>query len=307
MPSTVVHTYIGLDTLNKLNSKPKKIINNNVDNYKIYCQCTDILYFYHIFLLFPNKVQNLGHEFHNKDVFNTFNLLINKNKSNKDKELFTFISGLITHYIADSHIHPYINHLESISSNTHFITEAYLDNYFIKTRMKIDPKKYDNTKFIFNYTEKNIIKECINEIFNKYFNYPNMGKKYYHALKEMKLFFKLARYDKYGIKRKIYKFIDLNPFKKLHRIEYISYHFDTNRDNEFLNYNHDTWYNLDNRKITSSKSFSELYQEVIDVASDIINKLYDYIFENKDINIKELIKNNSYANGLPISPNKKTL
>ena len=50
MPSTITHAFIGLDTIPKLNNKPKKIINDHIDNYKIYCQNMDILYFYHIYL-----------------------------------------------------------------------------------------------------------------------------------------------------------------------------------------------------------------------------------------------------------------
>ena len=110
MPSTITHAYIGLDTLKKLNDKPKEIINNRIDNYKVYCQNMDVSYFYHILLLFNNNVMDLGHRFHREKVFDSFNLLINDNKKNKDLELFTFISGLLTHYIADSTIHPYINY-----------------------------------------------------------------------------------------------------------------------------------------------------------------------------------------------------
>lgn len=304
MPSTITHAYIGLDTLDKLNNKPKNIIKKHLNNYKIYCQCTDILYFYHIFLIKSNKVQDLGHLFHNGKTLDAFKFLITDNKKNQDLELFTFISGLITHYIADSYIHPYINYLEKTTSTTHFVTEAYLDNYFIKTKMNIDPKKYDNTKFIFNYTKSDIIEKEINKLFKYLYNYPNMGKKYYKALKEMHFFFKYIRYDKFGIKRKLYKIIDLNPIKKIPRLEYLSYYFDARNDDHYLNTRHKKWYNLDNKKISSNKSFLELYSLVITDASNIINKLYEYIFENKDINIDELIKNNSYSTGLPFSPNK---
>ena len=66
MPSTITHAYIGLDTVNKLNNKPRKIINDRIDNYKIYCQNMDVLYFYHLLLLVNNKVRHLGHEFHHQ-------------------------------------------------------------------------------------------------------------------------------------------------------------------------------------------------------------------------------------------------
>ena len=48
MPSTITHAYIGLDSLKRINKKPKDIINRHLNNYKIYCQNMDVLYFYQI-------------------------------------------------------------------------------------------------------------------------------------------------------------------------------------------------------------------------------------------------------------------
>ena len=309
MPSTITHAYIGLDTLDKLNDKPKAIIKERIDNYKIYCQNMDVLYFYHLLLLLKNQVNELGHRFHHEKVFDSFNLLINDNKENKDLELFTFISGLITHYIADATIHPYINYLangnnKTTNFNNHVKIETYLDNYFISERMHINTKKYDNTKFIFHYTENKLIKKEISKLYQELFNYPNMGEKYYKALKEMKFIFKYIRYDPLGIKKRLYQIIDLNPFKKLPRVRYLSYNFDLDNDAYYLNIDHNEWFNRDKKDLISNKSFFDLYEDVINESSHIINELYEYIFEDEKKDIKKLIKNNSYANGLPISPNK---
>ena len=307
MPSSVVHSYIGLDTVNKLNNDPKLIINKRLNNFKVYCQSMDILYFYHIFLIISNKVIDLGHKYHSGETFNTFNLLIQDNKENKDNELFTLIAGLLTHYIADSHIHPYVNSFigrkeTARKFNKHFEIETFLDNYFIKEKMHIDPKTYNNTDFIFNYTKEDIIEIELNKLFENIYNYPNMGKKYYRALKEMKFFFNYLRYDKYGIKKILYKILDINPFSFIPRLKYLSYHFDPNQE-EYLNLMHNTWINPVSKE-ESNKSFFDLYQEVVDESSYIINELYDYIYKDKDVDLKRLIKNNSYANGEPLSPNK---
>ena len=310
MPSTITHAYIGLDTLNKLNDKPKKIIKENIDNYKIYCQSMDVLYFYHILLLFNNKIMDIGHRFHQEKVLESFKLLIDDNKKNKDFELFTLISGLITHYIADSTMHPYVNFLansknKTIKFNGHFETETYLDNYFIKEKMNVNQKKYNNTNFIFNYTEKNIIKEELNKLYKNLFNYSNIGSKYYRALKEMKFVYNYIRYDKYGIKKKIYQIIDLNPFKSIPRVRYLSYHFDLDNNEHYLNLNHQKWCNPNDESITSTKSFLDLYNDVTKEAGYIINELYNYIFEDKNINLDKLINNKSYSTGLPLSPTKE--
>ena len=305
MPSTLTHAFIGLDTINKLNNKPKKIINNHVDNYKVYCQNMDILYFYHIFLLKSNKIQNLGHKFHHEKVFDSFNLLIEDNKINQDLELFTFIAGLITHYQADTILHPYVDHFsktgdEAKRFSSHFEVETYLDNYYVHERLCKDHKHYNNTDFVFTYTKEEIIKEELNKLFKALFNYPKMGEKYYRALAEMKFAYNYARYDKYGIKKFLYRIIDLNPFD-ITRTKYLSYHFDLDNNSYYLNLDHKEWLNNGNK---TTKSFLDLYQEVIENASYIINELYDYIFEDKDVNTKKLVKNLDYGTGLEISPNK---
>lgn len=306
MPSTITHAYIGIDTLKLLNTKPKNIIQNNINNYKIYCQNMDILYFYHLLLLKKNKIQDLGHRFHNENVFNSFELLINDNKKNKNHELFTFIAGLITHYKADSIIHPFIdyyahNDKKVLQINKHFEFETYIDNYFIKKNETNDYKKINNSKLVFNYTKKQIIKDEINKLFQTFFNADNIGQKYYQALKEMAFVFKHIRYDKYGIKKHLYQFIDILPLN-IRKTKYLSYHFNLDNDNYYLNLKHNTWFNYKNKKLTSNKSFLELYNDVTIESAYIINKLYEYIFENKQVNLRKLIGNNSYSSGLPISP-----
>ena len=300
MPSTITHTFIGLDTINKLDNKPKSIINSRINNYKIYCQNTDVLYFYHIFLLKHNKVQELGHRFHHEHVFDSFNLLIEDDKKSKDLELFTLIAGFITHYQADAIIHPYVNSFKKPKihgkDSMHFEVESYIDNFFVNTRLDSNQKKYNNTKFVFNYQEKNYIKDELDRLFQKIFNFKNGGEKYYRALKEMKFVYDYIRYDKYGIKKQLYKIIDLNPFN-IQRTKYLSYHFDVDNNDYYLNLKHEKWNNNGN---PSTKSFLDLYEEVINNSSEIINELYEYIFENKDVNTKKLVKNLSYGDGLEI-------
>ncbi len=296
MPSTITHAFIGLDTIDKLNNKPKKIITDRINNYKVYCQNTDVLYFYHIFLLKHNLVQNIGHEFHHKHVFDSFNLLIEDNKINKDLELFTLIAGFITHYQADAIMHPYVNSMiydKWEEKNIHFEIETYIDNYFVNTRLNSNHKKYNNTDFVFNYTEEEIIKKELNKLFMTYFSYPCMGEKYYQALKEMKFAYNHCRYDKYGIKRMLYQIIDFNPFD-IQRTKYLSYHFDLKDNDYYLNLNHKEWKNNDE---ISTKSFLDLYDDVLNNASIIINELYEYIFENKKVDTKKLVKNLDYGTG----------
>ena len=306
MPSTITHAYIGVDVLNKLNQKPKNIIKKRINNYKIYCQNMDVLYFYHIMFLKGNKIQNAGHRFHNENVYNCFSTLINDNRKNKDYELFTFIAGLITHYKADSIMHPYIDYLahnrkKILQVNKHFEIETYIDNYYINKYQTTKYKTYNNGKLIFNHSKEKIVEEEISKLFKIYFNLNDMGKIYYKALNEMSFVFRYIRHDIFGFKKILYSLIDVIPLN-IRKTKYLSYHFDLNNDDYYLNLCHNPWFNYKDKTRKSTKSFPDLYTDVVSESSIIINNLYQYIFENKELDLFQLIGNNSYSTGLPISP-----
>ena len=231
MPSTITHTYISLDTLEKVNKKPYEIISKNIEDYKTFAQGMDILYFYHIFLLKSNKVQSLGHRFHNYKTNDIFKYIIEYNKKSHSEIIFTYLAGLITHYVADSTIHPYVNFLaynknKLLHRDKHFEIETFLDNYMVNKKNNYY-KDYKNYQLQFNNKKNNEIVTLINDIYKNFFNYPNMGKKYYKGLNEMRFVFKYFRYDKTGLKRKMYQLIDKNKLK-VRRTTYLSYNFDLN-------------------------------------------------------------------------------
>jgi len=303
MPSTITHSYISLDVLNHLKKKPQKIINKHIEDYKTFAQGMDILYFYNSLFIKSNKVQKLGHKFHNYKTNEIFKYIIETNKKNESEIVFTFLAGLITHYIADSTMHPYINYLSKSKTSLehqdkHFEIETFLDNYMVNKKVGYY-KNHKHYKLQFNNKKNSEIIKLIDEIYIKYFNYPNMGKKYYKSIKEMKFVFKYIRFDKIGIKRKIYRFLDKNKLK-VRRLTNLSYNFELNNLDYYLNTQNKKWYNLKDQNITSNKSFEELYEIVIKKASNIINNLYDYIYSNKEIDLDNLLENKSYSTGLKL-------
>ena len=48
MPSSMTHTYFGLDTFNKMNTSCKDKISNSMEYFKTFCQGPDVFYFYHL-------------------------------------------------------------------------------------------------------------------------------------------------------------------------------------------------------------------------------------------------------------------
>ena len=308
MPSSITHAYLAIDIFNNLDKKVKNIV--NLEDYKTYSQGPDIFYFYHIVFPFTKKtrtIQDLGRTIHHEKTNDFFLSLTKQVKSTKNINQFNYLVGLFTHYMADSTIHPYVEYKASLltkkyltKKDNHFIIEAYLDNYLINKK-QINYKKYKGYKLFLNTKENKDVINLLNSSIYKVFELKDMGNYYYKALAEMRVFFKVFRYDPYKIKRYIYNVLNIVAKRRFRDIRYLSYNFDLDNDN-YLNLNHDTWYYyLDNKNITSNKSIIDLYDEVVNKTVIKINLLYDYIFNNKEVNLDLLFENLSYGTGLPLN------
>ena len=310
MPSTVTHAYIAKDVYKNLDNKiTRKITNDNYNELLMFSSGFDILYFYKIVSLRPNnKVIKLGNLAHHSKTNEFLINLTNQIKETKNMHQFMYLMGLLTHYVADSTIHPYVNYKAKTITKKHFTPrdghfqiEAYLDNYFINKRENMYYKKYKIHDELFKVERNEDIVNLLNKAFSEVFHEDNIGEYYYKAISDMKNFYKVFRYDKTGLKRKFYNFANIFASRLFRDVRYLSYNFLLDNDIFYLNLEHEEWFNLKNPNSKSNKSLLELYDEVIDKASNIIEKTYEYIFEDKKIDLEKLFENKSYGDGIPLN------
>ncbi len=305
MPSTMTHAYIAKDVYKNLDSKIKrKVTKEYLDNIITFSEGFDILYFYKILTRPNNKIIKLGGFCHRNKTNEFFISLTNHIKETKDINQFTFLIGLICHYVADSVIHPYVNYLASTmkhknftNGDGHFVIEAYLDNYFINKNEDIDYTKFKLYKYVFNAKKEDSIINLLNKCFKEVYGYNNIGEIYYKAMKDMKNFFRIFRYDRFGIKNKFYKFANIISSRIFRDVRYLSYNFKLDKDNLILNLDKKDWYNVQDTKFKSNKSVLELYDDVVKNAIEIVEKVYSYIYLDKNIDLERLFQNKSYSNG----------
>lgn len=311
MPSSITHAYIAKDVYKILDQKIKtKFKANYLEDYKTYAQGADIFYFYNIILPISKKSRDIirfGHYLHNNKVNELFINLCNKVKYSQDINQFIFLCGLATHYQADSIIHPYINYKSTIMKkknltkrDVHFILETYLDNYFINRNEKIKYKKFKVHEFCFNLEKKEAVINLLNTSMKEVFNKENMGEYYFKSLKDMKNFFKYLRYDPLAIKKYLYKIINILASRCFRDVRYLSYNFELNRNDNYLNLNNKVWYNLDGKGLKSNENILELYDKVVNKTKYMIEKLYGYVYENSEIDLEKLFGNKSYGTGLEL-------
>lgn len=310
MPSTMTHAYMAHDIYKRLDNKIKLKLKDKLENYVTFSQGADILYFYGIILPIGNfyKVQKLGGKVHCEKVNELFISLTKKIKESKDFNQFVYLIGLITHYMGDTTCHPLINFKawkmkkqSGKSKDYHYVVETYLDNYVINLKGH-NYKKFKCHKFAFNAKKEESVVKLLNESFEEVFKQKNMGNIYYRAINHMRTFFKYLRYDPYRFKRYFYNILHLFTFYIKRDLRYLSYNFPlTEEENTFfLNSNNLEWFYFRNNKLRYNKTFLDLYEETIDKSIKMIETIYDYIYENKKLDLEKFYGNLSYIDGLPI-------
>lgn len=306
MPSTMTHAYIAKDIYKKLDIKIKsKITTTNLNEMLMFSSGFDVLYFYKMILMPFNRINKLGNKAHNSKINAFFINLINQIKKSKNMDQFMYLAGLIAHYVADSTIHPYVTFKANgmkkkhfTERDGHFQIEAYLDNYFINKYEKGDYRKFKIHDELFKVERNQDIVDLLNKAFKDVFQEDNIGEYYYKAVVDMRNFFKIFRYDSMGLKRKVYNVINIFASLFFRDIRYLSYNFPLDNDEFYLNLKHEEWYNLKDISIKSRESLLELYDRVVKKGLMMTEEVYDYIFENKNVDLEKLFGNKSYGDGI---------
>lgn len=299
MASTITHAYFIMDVYDKLDTRLKAFLIDKKELLKTSSQCMDVLFFYNITKFNKGKrIRDFGEYFHDNFTYEFFETLINYIKYNgygSNKDVMAFLYGMLSHYILDSNIHPFIIYKTGNKNMLHPEVESYFDNYLIKLKEGIIPYKFKCYNYCFNIKKlDDTLKEVINFTYKEVFNINNMSKFYLKSIKDMKSFYRIFRYDPTGIKYKFYNFVDLICPKSFRRKSPLSYHLKI--DESYYNLEHKTWYNPTSKKIKSNKSILEIYTHSLNEAVTTINNINEYIYNDKG-NLKDILKDVSYLTG----------
>ncbi len=293
MPSIVTHHLFAKDIADKL----KLNVNNN---YYIFAQSHDYLYY-----SFNKKNRILAHTAHVKNtqkyILNIIKYIKDNNQINNINTL-SYLYGVITHYVLDSTMHPYLFYKNGLKTSNHREIERNIDAllYEEKTNQLYKNLKISKSIILNPLFTRNLMR-CIDYAYEETYNVKNISKQYLKSIKDARIIFNTTSYDKFGIKLSIYKLIDKISKSKLYCL---SNHI---KGNElYLNKRRKKWFNPCIKTMSYKLSIYDLYNESIEKCTNIINSINKY-FESK-ITINELSKvipNISYTTGLLIEDNKK--
>ncbi len=314
MPATITHAYFSIDVYNKLDKKNKRIRKKDLLRLKMFSQSTDPIMFYNVESVNKGKnIRRFQYYFHtnkSQEFFITLCEYIKNKKLFDNSEVLSFLYGFICHYVLDSIIHPFVIYKSGVMNKDnpnsykynckHNYMETFLDNKMIikKSPNKKSYSDFNLNKFCFDTKDfSNELIDVIDFVFKKVFLIENMSKIYLKSLKQMKGFLLRYRLDRFGLKKLIYRTIDLFTNSSTFKFDCLSYHYIPKNEEMYLNLEHKVWYNPINKKIKSYDSFYDLYDKAVLEAVRIINEVNDY-FRGKNSTLSDIFVNNSYLTGL---------
>lgn len=311
MAGTITHYFFAHDVMKHFDKK---------DNYyydeaylSIFAQNTDPFNFYSIY--FPmligsankRKFSEIAHNTNIDLLFNTLITYVKDNKLYNDVQVSSFIYGMITHYVLDSSIHPFVeykcgefkkNDKSSYKYNAkHHEMETFLDIYMLNKK-GYNNKKYKAYKEVFKIDkfDDNLI-NLLNYTYKKVYNFNNYSKYYLKSIRDMKLSFRLFRYDPFSVKKCMYYCFDFIMPKYVLNSKFLSYSYIPKNYKYFLNNEKKEWYYPYDDNVHYNLSFDEIYKEAIKKCVDIIRNMHDYMYCDKKFDICKCF-NLSYCTGL---------
>ena len=319
MAGTLTHAYFSLDLYDKLSIRSKELLMHNKEDLKMFSQNTDPLFLYKIATPWKQKkLRKFAYFSQSNKSLEFFTTLINYIKYNDylyNPQVMAYLYGMLSHYVLDSSIHPYIiyktGYLKKDDSSTykynmlHEELETYIDNYLVVMKEKIKPHKFKCHKFCFNVDrfDKGLV-DVIDWTYKEVYGIENFSKYYLDSCKYMKKFYKRFRYDPIGIKKIFYFLVDKITPKKTLRTVPLSYKVRRMKDK--LNLDHQVWYNPTDKRNKYNTSVLEIYTSALDKTVSMINDINQYMYYDKKINLNKVIGNLSYVTGKDCD-NKKEL
>ena len=311
MAGIITHTYFVLDLYDKLSIKSKELIIDKKEFLKFFAQSNNVLAYYNCKdSKKKNKIRNFNNTFHTNKTYEFFSNLINYIKYNQfyyNPEVMAYLYGMLSHYVLDSTINPFIIYKSgSLNNSLHTEIESYLDNYLYTIREGMNPHKLKCYNLCFNidYFSNELI-EVMDFTYKETFGISNFHKYYFSCCMNAKKFYKRYRYDPVGIKKKFYSIIDYVLPDSYIKKAPLSYHLNKKDKTVFFNLEHKKWYNPTDKRTKSCESILELYTKALSDATKIIQEINQYFYYDKKVNLKKVIGNLNYYTGKDCSKEKE--
>lgn len=308
MAGTITHAYFACDVYDKLDNITKNNLYKFKENLKTYAQGHDIFFF---ITNINNKEKNIGKYMHHnktKEFFINMITYIYNNKLQYNYEIISFLYGYMCHYFLDSTVHPYVTYKSGIFkkkkketykyNSKHSDMESYIDAYMVKTKENINPKEFKVYNFCFNTKISKELSTMIDYVYKKTYNFNNISTYMKQGIFNMKILYRILRYDPLSIKKKVYKFVDKISPNNIKKLYPISYAYNLNNDNYYLNLDKKTWCHPRYKDEKYNYSFLDLYEIALNNCVKAINDVNKILYNNDSLKkLDKIFLNISFSSG----------
>lgn len=312
MPKEISHIYFSEEIKDSLNEEIKKILNQHINLYYYGSTSPDLFYYY-----LPNKkisknitVIDWGSLIHDdsNNMEPIYHLLkIAKKNNNNKNEIFSFISGYLTHVAADTIFHPYIYSitgyyydkdptLQREFQRNHRLFETIMDTFILNHIYKSSLKDFQLSKKLYlNNSERDILRLFGRTL--KHYFYPEIHDKdmdefvnycYNNHMKLTKIF------------QKTWLINLLIPLKKYseHLDSILALCYGNHPESKLIDF---FKFIEAPHPVNNTTIHGNLFEFLIKIKKrglDFILTIYEYLYENKDLNhVKKHIPNYSLNTG----------
>ena len=251
-----------------------------------------------------SKYANLMHR---KDTRQLLTNMTNYVKDNLTTNTYSFLVGFICHYALDVKIHPYIYNKVGVYKKDDPTTHSYrglhlkfersIDVVLIEEDTGVKARKMNLNKkhFPTRFPPLEIMK-IMDYVLKETYGEDDGGVMYLVGTVEMRKNLKRFVKDKRGIKKLILKLID--AMNKKHDIFFQDMSmFNHLEKYDYLNKENNTW----NHPVTNEEynySVMDLYDQSIIFATELIESVNQYIYEDMDIDLSKVFTNLSFNSGI---------
>ncbi|MCF7926025.1 MAG: zinc dependent phospholipase C family protein [Candidatus Izimaplasma sp.] len=291
----------------RLAEEVKKTFNKEIKSYPYYlgAQGPDPLY-YNIFSKTHQTERHIADRLHDTDTQAMFIFMLNYTKKHYSESLYAYLIGFICHYALDVKVHPYVYNNVGIYDETNKETDIYrglhlkferaMDAALIQKEQNIAPARFNFTK---RYITKNIVPPGVSNLYKdlilEKFNNPNGDIYFKHAVKKMVKNMKYFIPDRFGIKKLLYKFIDLFHQQDMF-IQDISF-FNHGLNVDVLNTQKAQWYNP-TTNTPHTESVLELFNQAKSFALTLIQETDRFLTNTDTVKLEDVFTNLSFNSGV---------
>lgn len=298
MPDLYSHTEVAKKVISKID------YDFNKDLVYVAAQGPDPMY-YNVFNKESKEYRYYADRMHDTNTGMLLTHMTQYVKRHPSVDNYSFLIGFITHYALDVTIHPYVyynvgDYKESDPSThhtrgLHLKFERSIDAVLIEEDTKKKAHKITLHKSHFPLKElPTEVSKIMGYALKQTYGKDNGDYMFKLAVSKMYNNIKYMTKDRFGLKKLIFRFLDLFHNNNLFYQDVSLYkHIE---DYDYLNKQKNTWHHPVTNE-PSNQSIYDLQKQGIVFAEKIIKQVNNYIFKDKAVNFEDVFTNLSFNTG----------